>query len=172
MRPARSVPAAGRCALRRSGAAFSGMDRIKQIALITGGTLCVALGAVGIFLPVLPTTPFLLLAAILYSRSSRRFYDWLTTNRWCGEYIRNYREGRGIPRQQKALTILLLWLTIGSTIGFAISLWWVKLILLGIAAAVTTHLLSIKTYTPPPASTENVLNAPLQCALVQEETGK
>jgi uncharacterized protein len=126
------------------------MKKAKRLLLIAAGTLCVALGVVGMFLPVLPTTPFLLLAAVCYARSSKRFYGWLTTNRWCGEYIRNYREGRGIPRQQKALTILLLWVTIGSTAGFAVSLWWVKLILLGIAVAVTIHLLRIKTFKPEP----------------------
>ena len=116
--------------------------------LIILGTLCVALGVLGMFLPVLPTTPFLLLAAACYARSSERFYHWLMTNRWCGEYIRNYREGRGIPLKQKALTILLLWLTIGSTAWLAISQWWVRWILLGIAVGVTIHLVKIKTYKP------------------------
>jgi uncharacterized membrane protein YbaN (DUF454 family) len=102
------------------------------------------------FLPILPTTPFLLLAAVCYARSSKRFYDGLLTNRWCGEYIRNYREGRGIPRQQKAVTITLLWLTIGATAGLAVSLWWMRLFLIGIAVGVTIHLLRIKTFTPTP----------------------
>ena len=116
--------------------------------LIILGTLCVALGVLGMFLPVLPTTPFLLLAATCYARSSERFYHWLMTNRWCGEYIRNYREGIGIPLKQKALTILLLWLTIGSTAWLAISQWWVRWILLGIAVGVTIHLVKAKTYKP------------------------
>ena len=116
--------------------------------LIVLGTLCVALGVLGMFLPLLPTTPFLLLAAICYARSSERFYHWLMTNRWCGEYIRNYREGRGIPLKQKVLTILLLWLTIGSTAWLAISQWWVRLILLVIAVGVTIHLVKIKTFKP------------------------
>ena len=116
--------------------------------LIILGTLCVALGVLGMFLPVLPTTPFLLLATTCYARSSERFYHWLMTNRWCGEYIRNYREGRGIPLKQKAVSILLLWLTIGSTAWLAISQWWVRCILLGIAVGVTIHLVKLKTYKP------------------------
>lgn len=124
------------------------MKNLKRNLLIAAGTLCVALGVLGIFLPVLPTTPFLLLAAICYARSSERFYHWLLTNRWFGEYIRNYREGRGIPLRQKVLTILLLWLTIGYAAWFVVPLWWVKLILLGIAAGVTIHLLKIKTFQP------------------------
>ncbi len=100
------------------------------------------------FVPLLPTTPLLLLAAICYARSSPRFYNWLMTNRWCGEYIRNYRAGRGIPRKQKVLTILLLWLTIGYAVWFVVSLWWVRLILGGIAVGVTLHLIMIKTLKP------------------------
>jgi uncharacterized membrane protein YbaN (DUF454 family) len=124
--------------------------KVNRILLIALGTLCVALGVLGMFLPVLPTTPFLLLAAICYGRSSKRFYRWLMTNRWCGEYIRNYREGKGLPLRQKVLTILLLWLTIGYTVWLAISLWWLRLILLGIAVGVTVHLVKIKTYRPEP----------------------
>jgi len=121
------------------------MKDLTRILLIVIGTLFVALGVLGMFLPVLPTTPFLLLAAICYARSSKRFYNWLMTNRWCGEYIRNYREGRGITLRHKILTISLLWLTIGYAAWFVVSLWWVKLILFGIAAGVTLHLVKIKT---------------------------
>ena len=120
---------------------------LTRILLIVGGTLCVALGVVGIFLPVLPTTPFLLLAAICYSRSSTRFYHWLVTNRWCGAYIRNYREGRGMPLKQKALTLALLWLTIGFSAWCFVSHWWVRLTLVVIGSGVTLHLLRIKTLT-------------------------
>lgn len=141
------------------------MNTIKRMALIAGGTASVAMGVIGIFLPLLPTTPFLLLAAFCYARSSRRFYDWLTTNRWCGAYIRNYREGRGLPRRQKALTILLLWMTMGYTAWFAVSTVWVKLVLLGIATAVTVHLLWIKTFRPDegvrtPSRAPSLLNGP------------
>ena len=96
------------------------MECLIRTLLLVSGTLCVVLGVLGMFLPVLPTTPFLLLAAICYARSSKRFYNWLMTNRWCGAYIRNYREGRGIPLKQKVLTILLLWLTIGYAAWFVI----------------------------------------------------
>lgn len=122
--------------------------KLKRILLIIIGTLCVIVGTVGIFLPVLPTTPFLLLAAACYARSSKRFYTWLMTNRWCGTYIRNYREGRGIPRKQKVLTIIILWLTIGYTAVFAVTVCWVRIILAGIAMGVTVHLIKIKTFKP------------------------
>ena len=124
------------------------LHRMIRAVLIVLGTLCVVLGVIGMFVPVLPTTPFLLLAAVCYARSSKRFYRWLTTNRWCGKYIRNYREGRGIPPRQKVLAIVLLWLTIGSTAWLAVSQWWARSILLAIAAGVTIHLVKIKTYRP------------------------
>jgi hypothetical protein len=130
------------------------MGNIKQTAWIAGGSACVALGVVGMFLPVLPTTPFLLLAAVCYARSSPRLYRWLLTNRWFGEYIRNYREGRGMTRSHKTAVLLLLWLTIGSSVVFAIQLWWVRILLGAIAVGVTIHILKIPTYRPeiaPPA---------------------
>lgn len=122
------------------------MANIRQIALIGSGSACVALGVVGMFLPVLPTTPFLLLAAVCYARSSQRLYDWLLTNRWFGAYIRNYCEGRGMARSHKIAVLLLLWLTIGASVVFGVQLWWVRLLLLVIAAGVTTHILKIRTF--------------------------
>ena len=129
------------------------MANIQQTALIASGSLCVALGVVGMFLPVLPTTPFLLLAAVCYARSSPRLHHWLLTNRWFGAYIRNYREGRGISRQHKTAVLLLLWLTIGSSVVYGVRLWWVRLLLIGIATGVTIHILKIRTYRPEEART-------------------
>jgi uncharacterized membrane protein YbaN (DUF454 family) len=129
------------------------MKSITRTLLIVSGTLCVVLGILGMFLPVLPTTPFLLLASFCYARSSKRFYNWLITNRWCGEYIRNYREGRGITLRHKVLTIMLLWLTIGYAALFVLSLWWLKFILIGIAVGVTLHLLRIRTFNPEAQNT-------------------
>lgn len=121
------------------------MKDLKRVLLIIAGTLCVAAAFLGIFLPVLPVTPFLLLAACCFGRSSGRFYRWLLTNRWCGKYIRNYREGRGLTIKQKVFTIMLLWLTIGSTGWLAVSQWWLRLILGAVAAGVTVHLVMMKT---------------------------
>lgn len=114
--------------------------------LIAAGAVSVALGVVGIVVPVLPTTPFLLLAAFCFARSSDRFYQWLVTNRWFGEYIRNYREGRGMPRREKIVALTAMWLTIGLAAAFSVSAWWGRLLLLGIATGVTIHLVRLKTY--------------------------
>jgi len=120
------------------------VSRFSRVLWIGAGTLCVALGLVGILIPVLPTTPFLLLAAVCYGRSSPRFLHWLLTNRWFGAYIRNYREGRGLPRREKTLTIVALWLTIGVSAVYVASQWWLRLALIAIALGVTIHLLRIK----------------------------
>ena len=118
-------------------------DRLKRQLLIAIGTICVALGVIGIFIPILPTTPFLLLAAACYIRSSPRFYHWLMNNRWFGTYIRNYIEGRGIPLKLKLFTIALLWAAIGISIWLVANLI-VTIVLLVIAAAVTLHIILIR----------------------------
>lgn len=127
----------------------------KRTILLVCGTLSVGLGILGIFLPLLPTTPFLLLAAGCYARSSGRFYNWLLTNRLCGRYIRNYREGRGIPVRQKAFTIALLWVTVTATALFFMHAWWIRLVLLVVAVSVTVHVLRIRACTPEAANPQD-----------------
>jgi uncharacterized membrane protein YbaN (DUF454 family) len=117
---------------------------VKRRLLVGAGTLSTGLGIIGIFVPILPTTPFLLLAAACYVRSSQRFYRWLTNNRIFGAYVRNYIEGRGMPVRIKIFTILLLWLTIGLTITFAVQNIAVRIVLVCVAIGVTTHIALIK----------------------------
>ncbi|MBN2654963.1 MAG: YbaN family protein [Nitrospirae bacterium] len=118
---------------------------MKKIFLVTAGTIAAGLGIAGIFLPVLPTTPFLLLAAYCYSHSSEKFYRWLLGNRLCGPYISAYRENSGISRRHRITAIATLWITIAlSGIFFATALW-AKLLLLVIAVGVTIHLARMKT---------------------------
>ena len=121
-------------------------NRFFRYLLIIAGTIFLGFGIIGIFLPVLPTTPFLLLTAACYARSSKRFYDWLMNNKWFGTYIKNYREGRGVPLKFKIFTISLLWITILVSVFFVINNYWVKIILILIAIGVTIHILTIKTY--------------------------
>jgi uncharacterized membrane protein YbaN (DUF454 family) len=116
----------------------------KKRLLIGAGTLSTALGIIGVFIPILPTTPFLLLAAACYMRSSERFYQWLISNRVFGSYIRNYIEGRGMPIRMKIFTILLLWLAIGLSITFGVQNMVVRIILICIAIGVTAHIALIK----------------------------
>jgi uncharacterized membrane protein YbaN (DUF454 family) len=121
------------------------MKNWLRILLTIAGTFFVALGIIGIFVPVLPTTPFLLLAAVCYARSSPRFHEWLLNNRWFGDYIRSYLQGKGFPKKVKFLTIALLWITIGCSVAFAVQLFYVRLILVLIAIGVSIHIFTIKT---------------------------
>ncbi len=117
---------------------------VKRRLLIGAGALSTGLGVIGIFVPILPTTPFLLLAAACYMRSSERFYRWLVTNRVFGAYIRNYIEGRGMPVRMKIFMILLLWLTIGLTIAFGVQNMVVRIVLICVAIGVTVHIALIR----------------------------
>ncbi|UCE98517.1 MAG: YbaN family protein [Dehalococcoidia bacterium] len=116
-----------------------------KLLLVLAGTIFVGLGIIGIFLPVLPTTPFLLIAAGCYARSSQKFYYWLMNNRWFGVYIRNYRQKKGMPLRIKILTVVLLWLTILLSVIFAVQSLVAKVILILIAVGVSIHVFFIKT---------------------------
>lgn len=117
----------------------------KKYALISVGLASTALGVAGIFIPLLPTTPFLLLAAACFLRSSDSLYEKLTTHRILGEYILNYSERRAITLKAKITAIVLLWLSIGYSVIYIVNLIYVKMILLVIAACVTAHLVSLNT---------------------------
>ena len=104
----------------------------------------IGVSSVGIFIPVRPTTPFLLLAAALYARSSKRFYNWLVNNRILGRYIKNYREGKGIPLKAKIIAISILWITIGYSAIFAMEILWVRILLVIIAIGVTVHIVRVR----------------------------
>ena len=121
------------------------MKGFIKLILIIIGSISVALGCLGIFLPILPTTPFLLLGAACYVRGSDKLYNWLINNKWFGTYIRNYREGRGIPIKVKLYAVSLLWVSILYAVIFAISKLPLRIMLLLIAAGVTLHILRIKT---------------------------
>jgi uncharacterized membrane protein YbaN (DUF454 family) len=125
--------------------AGSYLDRTARVMLIGAGLVCTALGAVGIVLPGLPTTPFLLLAAFCFSRSSERFHRWLLSHRWLGTYIRNFEQGRGMTRRDKAITLLTMWVTIGITAAVFIPFVWGQVALLLIAAGVSLYLIRLPT---------------------------
>ena len=109
------------------------------------GTVSLVLGVIGIFLPVLPTTPFLLLSAALYLRSSRRLYNWLLSHRHLGPYIKNFYEKRAIPLRVKIVSVSLLWITLLYCAFFVASAWWMRILFIAIAAGVTVHILGYKT---------------------------
>lgn len=118
---------------------------IARLALLVAGNIFVGLGILGIFLPLLPATPFFLLAAACFAKSSPKFYDWLINNKWFGSYLKNYRDNKGIPKKIKIVSVLILWIVILSTILFAVEGILIKIILLIIAIGVTIHISRIGT---------------------------
>jgi hypothetical protein len=120
-------------------------ERLKKQLLLIVGTASVVIGISGIFVPVLPTTPFLLLAAACYLRGSERFYRWLINNRLFGAYIRDYMEGRGMPLKTKIITLVLLWTGIGISIAVGTQSLVVRIIRGVVAVGVTLHIILIKT---------------------------
>ncbi len=120
-------------------------SKIIRLILLIIGTVSLALGIIGIFIPLLPTTPFLLLSAACYAKSSRKFYLWMMNNRYFGKYISKYKERKGIPLKIKIYSCSLLWLTILFSVLFVINNIIVKFLLVIIAVSVTYHIVSIKT---------------------------
>ena len=115
-----------------------------RVLLISLGVFFIGLASLGIFIPVLPTTPFLLLSAALFARSSDRFYRWLIGNRFFGKYIKDYREGKGVPIKVKMGAIIILWVTICLSIIFGVEILWIRIILVIVAVGVTIHIAMIK----------------------------
>jgi uncharacterized membrane protein YbaN (DUF454 family) len=115
-----------------------------RYALLALGWLCVALGVIGIFLPVLPTTPFLLLAAACFVRSSKRFYLWLVLHPRLGPWVRDYLEGQGIPLKAKVYSIVLMWLSITLSC-YLVPLFWARAFMLTSAILVSIYILKQKT---------------------------
>lgn len=123
-------------------------DRVVRMLLKIAGTVFLVIGGVGIVLPLLPTTPFLLLAAVCYARSSERWYNWLLHNRWFGSYVRNWREGKGIPMRTKILSVVFLTITIGYSAAFVVPFVIGKIVLILIAVCVSVHIFSLPTLEP------------------------
>lgn len=109
------------------------------------GSISLALGIIGIFVPMLPTTPFLLLSAALYFRSSPKLYDWLMSHPHLGPYIRNFRENKAIPLRVKIISVTLVWCTLlYCALGIATELW-LKVFFVALATGITIHILHYKT---------------------------
>lgn len=112
--------------------------------LLALGILSLALGSIGLFVPVLPTTPFLLVSAFCFLRSSQRLYDWLLHHKIFGVFIYNYITYKAVPRLAKIGAIVFLWTTLGLSIAW-VDTAALRLLLAGIGIAVTVHLALLKT---------------------------
>lgn len=120
--------------------------QMKKTLFIILGSVSLTLGVIGIFLPILPTTPFLLLSAALFARSSEKLYSWLMNHKIFGEYIRNFREDKAIPLRGKVIAISTMWIFMLYSVFFIVDeKWYFQALLICIALAVTAHILSYKT---------------------------
>ena len=124
-------------------------NRLLRLFLLGAGFLAVGLGTLGIFVPLLPTVPFLLLAAACFARSSERFHNWLLEHPHLGPILHGYLSGQGISSRAKVGALTLLWISIPVSVFFFVTLLWVQILLIGIGLAVTVHLLRLPQ-TPNP----------------------
>lgn len=112
---------------------------LKRCFLVGLGWLSIVLGVVGIFLPILPTTPFILLAAWCFSHSSPRFHYWLRNHPRLGFIVRSWEEGKGLPRRVRTRVMLLLWISLLST-SLILGVVWIAALLFLIGSGVSWYL--------------------------------
>lgn len=113
--------------------------------LMVLGSVALALGVAGIFLPLMPTTPFLLFAAALYFRSSPQLYEWLLSHKHLGPYIRNFRENKAIPLRVKIVSVSLVWVTLLYCAFFVADCLLMRVLFVGLAVGISAHILHYKT---------------------------
>jgi uncharacterized membrane protein YbaN (DUF454 family) len=121
--------------------------KVKKWLYITIGTVALILGFIGIFLPILPTTPLVILAAACYYKSSDKLHTWILKNKWFGEMIKNYQAGKGLTKKTKIKAISLMWIMITISAVFYVQNSLIRAMMFGIALAVSTYLLRLPTYT-------------------------
>jgi uncharacterized membrane protein YbaN (DUF454 family) len=121
------------------------LDRLKRSFFITAGSISLGIGFIGIFLPLLPTTPFILLAAACYYKGSKSLNQWLLNNRLFGSFVRNYMERKGISVRSKIFALAFLWATISYT-TLVVNLFIIQIILFIIAVAVSIHIITLPTH--------------------------
>lgn len=120
------------------------MKSVVQVMLIGIGSASIGIGIIGIVLPLIPTTPLLLLGAYCLFKSSPKLYNKLMEHKVLGGYIRRWRSGEGIPLKSKIIVISMLWLAIGFSVTYMIPLLFVKILLIIIASCVTIYLIRLK----------------------------
>ena len=121
------------------------MNHIKRIGLMSVGFLLVALGVIGIFTPIMPTIPFLIIASICFSKSSEKFHNMLLNNKWVGPYIKKYHENNGIKLKTKMLFIVLQWAGVLFTSIILVHNLLGRILMVIIAMGATIYILSLKT---------------------------
>lgn len=120
--------------------------RMKKGFFVVLGTIALAIGFLGLFLPVIPTTPLVLLAAACYMRGSERLHGWLLESKWFGETIRTYQAGQGLRKATKIRAISLMWIVITISAFFYVDSLLVRVVMFGTAILVTRYLLGLPTF--------------------------
>ena len=126
-------------------------SRIMKAVLFGCGTLCVALGVIGIFLPLMPTTVFLLLAAACYARSSDRFHQKLVKHPWLGPYLQR----RGLTVRQKSTILAVLWVGLIATSVWTVQALWLRVVLALVGLSVTLHVVRLPGFRASLLEPEN-----------------
>jgi uncharacterized protein len=121
------------------------MNRIGQILLISLGSLFVVLGLIGLLLPVVPTTPFLMAAGLCFIKSSNRFYQKLIHTQYFGPHIQRYVENKEMSLKFKISSLVFMWIPTFITMIFIVDHWVIRLFSLAFAMTITIHILSLKT---------------------------
>lgn len=124
---------------------FAKMKKHVKHLMALAGFLSLALGILGIFLPLLPTTPFVLLAAWFFLRSSDRMYRYLISHKHFGPMIINFQVNKAIPVHAKVISLALMWGCILFSAFYVVHIWFVRIVLLITAICVSIHILSYKT---------------------------
>ena len=120
-------------------------QKIIRSAYIIVGTIALVIGAIGLFLPVVPTTPLVILAAACYYRGSDRLHAWILSSRWFGETIKNYQAGRGLTRDTKLRAISMMWVMILVSAWFFVSSLFVRVAMICVSIGVTVYLVRLPT---------------------------
>lgn len=121
------------------------MKLVLKLFLIIIGTLSIALGLIGIVVPLLPTTPLIMLGAFCYVKSSDKLYQKLIRNKWLGRYIQDFREKNGITRKNKIISLSMMWISICATIIIVDVRFLIDAILIIVAVSVSAYILSFDT---------------------------
>ena len=119
-------------------------NQFLRNCILTVGFISTGLAILGIFMPLVPTVPLLLLAAACFARSSERFHYWLLNHQKLGPMINGYLNGQGIPLRAKITAIGLIWLSISISV-FIVNPFWLEFLLVIIGFSVTLYLLSLST---------------------------
>ena len=128
-------------------------QKVARALWLSVGVICVCLGTIGMALPILPTTPFLLAAAACFCKSSTKMYNWLLNNKWFGDYIKNYKEGKGLPIKTKIVALTVLWATLSISAVFFLTRFLppqfvlpMQIVMFAVAVGVSVHVLRLPTF--------------------------